>query len=157
MKLLKWIYHKEESKSSHKTDYLIQHVFFKRFVISIFQEQEVDKYTDVYGNAFHNHPFSFLSLILYGGYREDILDVSKNITTYTHKPGSILFRHHTMFHRVYTLKKYAVTFHIRTYIKQDFSNLYILESGEVLNYYQYYRRMGYSKHWLLNNIRNKYA
>lgn len=46
--------------------------------------------------ALHDHPFSFVTIILRGGYWEHLVDGSRT----WHGPGSILFRQAEVFHRI---------------------------------------------------------
>lgn len=47
----------------------------------------------------HNHPFSYISIILKGSYDEQLL-VDNKIVVKTHKPGSIIFRTNKDYHRI---------------------------------------------------------
>lgn len=63
----------------------------------------------------HNHPFSYISIILKGGYTEQLLIGEELKETY-HGPGSVLFRSHKQFHRIKSINGRVTTI-IFTWVK----------------------------------------
>ena len=57
----------------------------------------------------HSHPFRYLSIILWGGYSEQIL-VGEQIITKTHKIGSIILRSAETHHRITKAKNCRTLF-----------------------------------------------
>lgn len=57
---------------------------------------------------FHNHPWNFVSVVLWGGYKEHLLVDGKE-TVVTHRPGAVLYRTTNQFHYIEPLKDRAVT------------------------------------------------
>lgn len=47
----------------------------------------------------HNHPFNYISIILKGGYTEQLL-VNDQVKEIHHTKGSFIFRHHQTYHRI---------------------------------------------------------
>ena len=52
----------------------------------------------------HRHPFSYISIILKGGYIEQILTKSNQIEERRHKVGSVIIRRSTTYHRIKEVK-----------------------------------------------------
>ncbi len=52
---------------------------------------------------YHNHPFSFLSIVLNGGYTEEYL-VGKKIITKEHKLFSFILRNKETYHKIISVK-----------------------------------------------------
>jgi len=57
---------------------------------------------------FHNHPWNFVSVVLWGGYREHLL-VDGQERVVIHRPGSIIRRTTDQFHYIEPLNGKAVT------------------------------------------------
>ena len=52
---------------------------------------------------YHNHPFSFLSIILSGGYTEEILD-NDNIITKKHNRFKFILRNKKTYHKIKSIE-----------------------------------------------------
>lgn len=48
----------------------------------------------------HRHPFSYMSIILKGGYIEQVLTKDNKIEELDHRRGSVIFRHKNKYHRI---------------------------------------------------------
>lgn len=57
---------------------------------------------------YHNHPFNYISIILKGGYTEQMLN--GNIKSYS--VGSIIYHNHSDFHRIESIKGKTITLFI---------------------------------------------
>lgn len=68
----------------------------------------------------HNHPFYYLSIILKGGYEEELLN-GTDITLKNHGVGSIIFRRPKDFHRIKSVKGKTKTLFITWKIKMNWS------------------------------------
>lgn len=60
---------------------------------------------------YHNHPFNYISIILFGGYKEKVLTNNKE-QTLSHKFLSIIKRDNTTYHRIEQVKKNTITLFI---------------------------------------------
>jgi hypothetical protein len=62
----------------------------------------------------HNHPFNFMSIILSGGYREELIEFNKDgmfrfCDSVFKKPFSVLFRSRQTYHQLVELKEPTLT------------------------------------------------
>jgi len=57
---------------------------------------------------FHDHPWDYVSIILWGGYKESQWKDGK-VTSKIYGPGSILKRKHSQFHKIEPIGKKAIT------------------------------------------------
>jgi hypothetical protein len=57
---------------------------------------------------YHNHPFSFMSLILKGGYTEEILR-NNSVITKNHNRFNFIFRHKNTYHKIKFVKNNTIT------------------------------------------------
>jgi len=91
---------------------------------------------------FHSHPWDYISIILWGGYRETRWKAGKTRTR-IYYPGSILIRKHTDFHRIEPLGKRAITLFWRGAEKQK-SN-YWVKDNIIYSEARYWLIQGYTK------------
>jgi hypothetical protein len=67
----------------------------------------------------HNHPFYFISIILKGGYVEELLLKNGEIKHIKHKIGSIIVRTPNDYHRILSINGETKTFFITWKVKMD--------------------------------------
>lgn len=91
---------------------------------------------------FHSHPWDFISVVLWGGYKE-ILWKDGRETVLEHRVGSIIKRKHTEFHRVEPLDKKAITLFFRG--RQKSSCNYWVKNGKVYSESKFWLSQGYTK------------
>jgi len=97
-------------------------------------------YADV--ESYHNHPWDYTSIILWGRYRETQWKDGKT-STKTYYPGSILRRKHNQFHQIIPLGKKAITLFIRG--KQKTKSNQWVYNGKVYPESKYWLMKGYTK------------
>ena len=68
---------------------------------------------------YHTHPYSYLSIIIRGGYIEKLVKNS-NILTKKHKLFSFIFRSHNQYHRIESCKAKTTTLFIAFYRKDKY-------------------------------------
>jgi len=85
---------------------------------------------------FHNHPFKYISIILRGGYTEEILK-DDNITTKTHSTGSIIFRGEKTLHKISECNPKTVTL----FLAWGNYGWHAVNTGEATHKPGVYRRM----------------
>ena len=57
----------------------------------------------------HTHPFSYLSIVLQGGYSETVLGPKEFLNCKFHRPGSFIFRRSSTAHRITAVQKNCTT------------------------------------------------
>ena len=100
---------------------------------------------------FHSHKHSYISVILWGGYREELL-IDGQVQTYDRRPGCFIKRGYSVLHRLKPLKRLAVTLFIR--LEQGQPATMFLKDGELLSDVKYFRRYGYSRAAIKKMIRD---
>lgn len=97
-------------------------------------------YSDI--EEFHDHPWDYTSIILWGGYKESQW---KNgiVTTKTYRAGSIIKRKHTDFHRIEPLGKKAVTLFWKGSKKRNFINW--VKDNIIYHEARFWLMQGYTK------------
>lgn len=58
---------------------------------------------------YHNHPFSYCSVIISGGYVEEVLSDIGSVVTKTHSVGSIILRHKSVYHKITSVMPFTKT------------------------------------------------
>lgn len=99
---------------------------------------------------FHTHPWDYISIILWGGYKETRIVNGKEVTK-TFKAGSILYRKFDEFHQTVLLKNKAVTLFIK--VRHKSSNTSWMRNGITSKESSYWLRQGYKKVDLKNMIK----
>jgi hypothetical protein len=97
-------------------------------------------YKDIDG--FHNHPWDFVSIVLWGGYKETIWDNGKQ-TINIYKPGSIIKRKHTEFHKLEPLGKKAITLFFKG--KKQKEHIQFVKNNKVYHEAKFFMMQGYPK------------
>mgnify|MGYP003654216195 FL=1 len=97
-------------------------------------------YADV--ENYHSHPWDYISVILWGRYKETQWKDGKTHTK-TYYPGSILKRKHDQFHRIVPIGEKAITLFFRGRAKTK-SN-YWVENNKVYPESKYWLMKGYTK------------
>lgn len=105
--------------------------FTKRVCINvIYKEQDYP----------HSHPWDYMTIILWGGYRETIYDEDGTETTFTRKPFYIGRSKYTTFHRLYPLKTPVITLFFRSKVIDKFLKFII--DGKVISGARHWGKMG---------------
>jgi len=88
----------------------------------------------------HNHPWNFISIILWRGYNEQTFAGNGTLQIKMVYPGSIIFRKSSHAHRVILIEgKPAYTLVIRF---NDRRNWGFFQKGKYINFLEYFKKMG---------------
>jgi hypothetical protein len=101
----------------------------------------------------HSHPWNFVSIVLWGGYKETRF-IDGKITEEIHKPGSIIYRKYDDFHIVTPLKDKAITLFFRS--KPLVKASQYLINGEIVSDTKFWLSQGYSKEMLKQSYQKMY-
>jgi hypothetical protein len=101
-------------------------------------------------DGFHNHLWNFVSLILYGGYREQILNKKDRIR----RPLSFGLINYKQFHNLELLTDKSISLMVRG--KQKVKYCKYREGNKIINEYKYWRQKGYSTVDILNAMQGHY-
>ena len=117
MKLIRTTYFPFISVKMHndglQTDYIARYYlwFCQRVFINIMRRGE---------DVLHTHPWNYVSIILWGGYKETTIDKDTGeLVTKKYGPGSILHRKHTDYHSLEMLKPKSISLFFISKIKVD--------------------------------------
>lgn len=91
---------------------------------------------------FHSHPWNFVSIILWGKYKEYRV-IDGKIVDKVHGIGAILHRRYDEFHRITPYTNRVVTLFFRSGAKTK-SSMYMID-GEVMSDTKYWIGKGYDK------------
>ena len=90
-------------------------------------------------DALHDHPWNYVSIILWGGYKETTIDKDTGkLITKRYGPGSIISRHHTAFHKLEILKSKSISlfFVSKIKVKKDWCQSWVV-NDKILNSLDY--------------------
>lgn len=96
-------------------------------------------------DGFHNHLWSFISVILYGGYKETIESKER-----LRKPFSFGYINHSCFHRVDLISDKSISLMIRG--KDNKKLTTYLVDGKEINEAKYWMKKGYTRDDLLKSM-----
>ena len=91
---------------------------------------------------FHDHPWNYVSIILWGGYKESQWKDGK-VTSKTYGPGSILIRKHNQFHKLEPTGKKTITLFWKGKKKRDFINW--VKDNTIYHEAKFWLKQGYTK------------
>ena len=99
------IYHTAKLEFEDGNLYMTRYCLFDTFMIHV---------TRKVGFAFHNHPWSFCSLLLWGSYYEEVKKtIDGPVIAHQRKWGSVIYRKQTDWHRITTTHPISITFCIK--------------------------------------------
>jgi hypothetical protein len=99
----------------------------------------------------HNHTFNYFTLILWGGYKETILEDGIEIE-HDRRVGWWDIRDQHVFHKTKLKTNICVTLFLKS--KEKRKNFQAIVDGELLNDIAYYKKIGYSRKQIVNLIKN---
>ena len=102
MSFHEWVFNKIEFRGRNLEIVITQYRLFGRICIHIFKS---------YDDVFHNHPWSYTSLMIWGGYIEHLANTDTGeVVTEPHPVGSVIWRRDkSVFHRLELMKDKAIT------------------------------------------------
>lgn len=107
-------------------------------------------YDDI--DYFHSHPWDYVSIILWGGYKETIWKDNKE-TVKIHKIGSIIRRKHSDFHRLKVLNKRTINLFFMS--KKKGKHINIIRDNKPIHEARFWLLEGFSRN-ILKNIYDNY-
>jgi len=97
----------------------------------------------------HSHPWNYFTLILWGGYKEEML-VNGKVVTKNRYTGYFTYRKKTQYHAITPLKKKAITLFIRGKLE---SYTKFMINGSEMRDMKYWRMIGYNRQDLEKALR----
>lgn len=141
---MKWLFKKEKHLTKIGDDYLpviTMYVFLRHFCISLTHREYLP----------HNHQTNYYILVLWGGYKDKLMDENGKGKEYVRKPGHFYKLDAKYFHNPVPLKGTSVSLLIKG--KYTGNTNYFLVDGKKRNYPQMMRAVGFSKEYIRKHIK----